>query len=335
MASCSCWVLYRWWLDRPLMYRCLLGMADIKPQLRRVPTQLTQRGSCTEVFKYYTTKAPELYTKTYAAPSHTPWSITLPRVTTPPRRRSTTWFYVCCPFYYTEVLSITLLSLLTACIFLSTILFFSCYTEVPAFSTKTAEYYTEVAKYFSTPIYTTQSRLATQKLFFRALLNWNTTLMLQSTTPRPTLHLATTPQPSVHQRSRLLHNHVRCLVYYTEEFKYYPAPNYYHLMFICFRPAILLTLSSLLMLLLPIHRSSVVYLWMCWNIAEIQDWSINYVYVSIFSWSTFPLADNFVMWENISDCHGNFRTIDLAKYNKNSKLNLHFNNILLNSPLHF
>ena len=27
-------------------------------------------SSCTEVFKYYTTKAPEFYTTTYAAPSH-------------------------------------------------------------------------------------------------------------------------------------------------------------------------------------------------------------------------------------------------------------------------
>jgi hypothetical protein len=27
-------------------------------------------SSCTDVFKYYTTKAPEFYTTTYAAPSH-------------------------------------------------------------------------------------------------------------------------------------------------------------------------------------------------------------------------------------------------------------------------
>jgi hypothetical protein len=27
-------------------------------------------SSCTEVFKYYTTKAPEFYSTTYAAPSH-------------------------------------------------------------------------------------------------------------------------------------------------------------------------------------------------------------------------------------------------------------------------
>jgi hypothetical protein len=39
MASCCCWVLYRWWLGRPLVYRCLLGMADTKPQCRRLTTQ--------------------------------------------------------------------------------------------------------------------------------------------------------------------------------------------------------------------------------------------------------------------------------------------------------
>jgi hypothetical protein len=61
-----------------------------------------------------------------------------------------------------------------------------CYTEVPA------DYSTEAAKYFL-PQSTqpqlrrpsiTLSRLATQKLLFRATLNRNTTLMLQSTTPR-------------------------------------------------------------------------------------------------------------------------------------------------------
>jgi hypothetical protein len=111
-----------------------------------------------------------------------------------------------------RLLSITLLSSTYCTYFPKYYSVFSCYTEAPAYySTKTAEYYTEVAKYFSTPIYTSQSRLATQKLLFRATLKWNTTLMLQSTTPRPTLHLATTPQPSVHRRSCLLHNHVRCL----------------------------------------------------------------------------------------------------------------------------
>ncbi|EFX83399.1 hypothetical protein DAPPUDRAFT_240198 [Daphnia pulex] len=37
----------------------------------------------------------------------------------------------------------------------------SCYTEAPAdFSTKTVEYYTEAAKYFSAPIYTTTTEAA-------------------------------------------------------------------------------------------------------------------------------------------------------------------------------
>jgi hypothetical protein len=102
-------------------------------------------------------------------------------------------------------------------------------------------------------------------------LNWNTILMLQSTTPRPTLHLATTSQPPsvLHRKSHLLHNHVPCLVYYIKEFKYYPAPNYYQT---DVHTLILPTMSPLLMLLRPIHRSSDVFLWMCWKIAEIQNW---------------------------------------------------------------
>jgi hypothetical protein len=83
-------------------------------------------------------------------------------------------------------------------------------------------------------------------------------------------------------------------------------------------------LSPLLMLLLPIHLNSVVFHWICWKIAEIQDWSINHVRI-FFLLKYIPLADNFVMWENISDCHVNFRTIDLAKYNKNSNWIYTFN----------
>jgi hypothetical protein len=38
IASCCCWVLYRWWLGRRLVYRCLSGMANTKPE-RRLTTQ--------------------------------------------------------------------------------------------------------------------------------------------------------------------------------------------------------------------------------------------------------------------------------------------------------
>jgi hypothetical protein len=61
--------------------------------------------------------------------------------------------------------------------------------------TKTVEYYTEATQPELRRPIITQSRLTTQKLLFRTTLNRNITLMLQSTTPRPTLHLATTPQP--------------------------------------------------------------------------------------------------------------------------------------------
>jgi hypothetical protein len=50
--------------------------------------------------------------------------------------------------------------------------------------------------------------------------------MLQFTTSRPTLHRS--PQV-LHRRSRLLHNNVCCLVYYTEAPKHYitKAPEFY------------------------------------------------------------------------------------------------------------
>jgi hypothetical protein len=90
----------------------------------------------------------------------------------------------------------------------------SCYTEAPAgYSTKTVEYYTEAPKFYSAPIYTTTTEAAkyyaVPTYYTEAALSCyverNTTLMLQSTTPRPTLHLATTPKPQVlHRRSRLI-----------------------------------------------------------------------------------------------------------------------------------
>ncbi len=125
-----------------------------------------------------------------------PWSITLPRVTTSPRRRSITWQRMLPHPTTPRLLSITLFSA-TYCTDTPN------YFSVPSCYTKTVEYFTEVAKYFSAPIYSTRteaakyyaSQLATQKLLSRATLNLNTTLMLQSTTPRSFLYLATTPQP--------------------------------------------------------------------------------------------------------------------------------------------
>jgi hypothetical protein len=80
----------------------------------------------------------------------------------------------------------------------------SCYTKAPADSTtKTVEYYTEALKYYSAPIYTTTTEAvkyyAVPTYYTEAALSCyveqKTTLMLQFTTPRPALHLTTTPQP--------------------------------------------------------------------------------------------------------------------------------------------
>jgi hypothetical protein len=39
MASCCCRLLYRLWLSRPLVYRCLLTMTDAESQRRRLTTR--------------------------------------------------------------------------------------------------------------------------------------------------------------------------------------------------------------------------------------------------------------------------------------------------------
>jgi hypothetical protein len=120
------------------VHRCLLGMADTKPQRRRLTSrqQLMQRP----------VTAPPRH------PSTTPlrhWSIIpqlkLPRATTPSRYRSTTRKRTSHPTtprpkYYSVS---------------------SYYTEASAnYSTKTVEYYTESPKYYSAPIYTTTTEAA-------------------------------------------------------------------------------------------------------------------------------------------------------------------------------
>jgi hypothetical protein len=57
-------------LDFVALMAGLTTDVQMSPRYGANQTQLTQRVSCTEVFKYYTTKAPEFYTTTYAAPSH-------------------------------------------------------------------------------------------------------------------------------------------------------------------------------------------------------------------------------------------------------------------------
>jgi hypothetical protein len=44
MASCCCWVLNCWWLDWPLVCRCLLGMAGMKPIRRRLTARQNIRN---------------------------------------------------------------------------------------------------------------------------------------------------------------------------------------------------------------------------------------------------------------------------------------------------
>ncbi|EFX85852.1 hypothetical protein DAPPUDRAFT_313712 [Daphnia pulex] len=99
---------------------------------------------CTEVFKYYTTKAPDLNNTTYAAPSHYTDALKYYSAPSYYTTKAKEDDYACCPILrgsYTEAPN--------------------CYTEAPAdVFTKTVEYYTEAAKYFSAPIYTTTTEAA-------------------------------------------------------------------------------------------------------------------------------------------------------------------------------
>jgi hypothetical protein len=72
MASCCCWVLYRWWPGRLLLYRYLLGMVGINNNIRNNHLlhwrlQVPHHWGLT----FYPTEAPKYYTTTYVAPAYT------------------------------------------------------------------------------------------------------------------------------------------------------------------------------------------------------------------------------------------------------------------------
>jgi hypothetical protein len=137
-------------------------------------TTYATTSSCTEVFKYYTTKALEFYTETYAAPSH---------YTEGPK-------YYSAPSYYTiqamECYMTTYAAHPTTPRLLNITLFSATYcTDVPKYYS-VPRCYTKAPADYST---TTEAakvdavQTSTPKLLFRATLNRNTTLMLQSTSP--------------------------------------------------------------------------------------------------------------------------------------------------------
>jgi hypothetical protein len=123
--------------------------------------------------------------------------------------------YIYCLSYYTEASKVLPCSqLLIEPIFLNTTLFPAATPRLPLISTPRQSNTTPKRQSTTLPRSTqpqlrrtsiTQFRLATPKLLFRTTF----TLMLQFTTPRPTLHRS--PQV-LHRRSRLLHNYVRCLL---------------------------------------------------------------------------------------------------------------------------
>ena len=147
MALCSCRVLYRWWLRRPQVYWCLLGMVDTKQQQRKITTprcRLTTQRQYTQ--NLLTTPRPPSSTQ-LKLQSNTR-KLTLPRATTP-KPPSITLPRETSPKRLSITLQPTLLQL--TILMISTILFLGSYcTEAQVYyTTKAVEYYTEAPKYYN------------------------------------------------------------------------------------------------------------------------------------------------------------------------------------------
>jgi hypothetical protein len=87
---------------------------------------------CTKVYKYYTTKTPEFYTTTYAAPRH--YTDVLKYYSAPSyyTTKATEHDYACCPILLHRGFQVLLYSqLLIAPIFLNTILFPAATSRLP------------------------------------------------------------------------------------------------------------------------------------------------------------------------------------------------------------
>ncbi|EFX89761.1 hypothetical protein DAPPUDRAFT_94706 [Daphnia pulex] len=165
---------------------------------------------CTEVFKYYTTKAPDFNSTTYAAPSHyddAPKYYSAPSYYT---TKATEDDYACCPILrgsYTEAPN--------------------CYTEAPAdCCTEAAKYYsapiyttvTEAAKYCAVPTYCTEATLShyvEQKYYTDAPVHYTTTYATPKKPPTTTCYTEAPADVST-----------KTVEYYTEAAKYYSSPIY-------------------------------------------------------------------------------------------------------------
>ncbi len=184
----------------------------------------------------------------------------------------------------------------------------------------TTSYCTEVFKYYTTKAsdFNSTTYAALSFRFLEAALScyveqkYYTDAQIYYTTAYATPSYNTAAPSTTPKKPPITQLRIRCLVYYIDEIKYCPARNYYQLRFI------FIAISTIMSpLLRPIHLTSEVFFCMCWKIAEIQDWLKNYKCMFLFFLSTFPPADDCMMWENISECYE--QIIHLAKYiNKNS-----------------
>ncbi|EFX84800.1 hypothetical protein DAPPUDRAFT_314326 [Daphnia pulex] len=119
----------------------------------------------------------------------------------------------------------------------------NCYTDAPAdYSTEAAKYYsapiytttTEAAKYYAVPTYNREAALSCyveQKYYTNAPVRYTTTYAK----PQPPVYYTTTyATPSYNTAAPKYYTeeaacYTTTYAAYIEEFKYYPAPNYYHL----------------------------------------------------------------------------------------------------------
>jgi hypothetical protein len=147
--ACCCWVLNRWWLDWPLVCRCLLGMAGMKPQRLRLTARQQHSQRPVTTLRPPSTTPPMFQIvirkhKLSRVTTQKPRSIILPRAPPPCHWRCTLTYAA--PAYYTEAPKYY--SALSYC------------TEAPVITPPTVEKYTEVPKYYSAPSYTTLNEAA-------------------------------------------------------------------------------------------------------------------------------------------------------------------------------
>ncbi|EFX76503.1 hypothetical protein DAPPUDRAFT_107003 [Daphnia pulex] len=192
---------------------------------------------CTEVFKYYTTKAPDLNNTTYAAPSHYTDALKYYSAPSYYTTKAKEDDYACCPILrasYTEAPKYYSVLIYLLHLFPKYYSVPSCYTEAPAdYYTEAAKYYsapiyttiTEVAKYYAVPTYCTEAALSyyvEQEYYTDAPVHYTTTYA----TPQPPNTTPKKPPTTTCYTEAPADVFTKTVEYYTEAAKYFSAPIY-------------------------------------------------------------------------------------------------------------